>query len=119
LAHADAGARLSPRDLLARGNAGVYNNVRATAYFVTGQYRDSIDFARKALAESPNLVPAHRMLVISSALAGEVEEAESALRTLKRLAPEISLKRAEEMTPMVRDQDRRRYLEGLRLAGLK
>jgi adenylate cyclase len=119
LAHADAGARFSPRDLLARGNAGVYNNVRATAYFVTGQYRDSIDFARKALAESPNLVPAHRMLVISSALAGEVEEAKLALRTLKRLAPEISLKRAEEMTPMVRDQDRRRYLEGLRLAGLK
>jgi adenylate cyclase len=119
LAHADTAARLSPRDLLARGHAGVYNAVRATAYFVSGQYRDSIEYARKAIAESPNLVPAHRMLVISSALAGEVEEAKSALRVLKGLAPEISLKRAEQMTPMVRDRDRRRYLEGLRLAGLK
>jgi adenylate cyclase len=119
LAHADTAARLSPRDLLARGHAGVYNAVRATAYFVSGQYRDSTEFARKAIAESPNLVPAHRMLVISSALAGEVEEARLALQNLKRLAPEISLKRAEEMTPLVRDQDRRNYLEGFRLAGLE
>lgn len=119
LAHADTAARLSPRDLLARGNAGVYNNVRATAYFISGQYRDSIEFARKAIAESPNLVPAHRMLVVSAALAGEVEEAKLGLRILKRLAPEISLKRVEEMTPMVREQDVRRYIEGLRLAGLK
>jgi hypothetical protein len=29
------------------------------------------------------------------------------------------LKRVEEMTPMVRDRDRGRYMEGLRLAGLK
>jgi adenylate cyclase len=119
LVHADTAARLSPRDLLARGHAGVYNAVRATAYFVSGQYRDSIEYARKAIAESPNLVPAHRMLVISSALAGEVEEAKLALEVLKHLTPEISLKRAEQMTPIVRDQDRRRYLEGLRLAGLK
>jgi adenylate cyclase len=119
LVNADRATRLSPRDLLARGHAGVYNAVRATAYFVSGQYRDSIEYARKAIAESPNLVPAHRMLVISCALAGEVEEAKSALQVLKRLAPEISLKRAEQMTPMVRDRDRRRYLEGLRLAGLK
>jgi tetratricopeptide (TPR) repeat protein len=119
LVHADTAARLSPRDLLARGHAGVYNAVRATAYFVSGQYRDSIEYARKAIAESPNLVPAHRMLVISSALAGEVEEAKLALEVLKHLTPEISLKRAEQMTPIVRDRDRRRYLEGLRLAGLK
>jgi adenylate cyclase len=121
LVHADTAARLSPRDLLARGHAGVYNAVRATAHFVSSQYRDSIEYARKAIAESPNLVPAHRMLVISSALAGEVEEAKLALQVLKRLAPEISLKRAEQMTPIVlfRDRDRRKYLEGLRLAGLK
>jgi tetratricopeptide (TPR) repeat protein len=119
LVHADTAARLSPRDLLARGHAGVYNAVRATAYFVAGQYRDSMEFARKAIAESPNLVPAHRMLVVSSALVGEVEEAKLALRILKRLAPEISLKRVEQMTPMVRDRDRSRYIEGLRLAGLK
>jgi adenylate cyclase len=119
LVHADNAARLSPRDLLARGHAGVYNAVRATAYFVAGQYRDSMEFARKALAESPNLVPAHRMLVVSSALVGDIEEAKSALRFLKRLVPEMSLKRIEQMTPMVRDQDRSRYLEGLRLAGLK
>jgi tetratricopeptide (TPR) repeat protein len=119
LVHADTAARLSPRDLLARGHAGVYNAVRATAYFVSSQYRDSIEYARKAIAESPNLVPAHRMLVISSALAGEVEQAKLALQVLKHLAPEISLKRAEQMTPMVRDLDRRKYLEGLRLAGLK
>ncbi len=117
--HADIATRLSPRDLLARGNAGVYNNVRATACFAAGRYRDSVAFARKAIAESPNLVPAHRVLVVSSALAGEAEESKLALQSLKSLVPEISLKSVEETTPFVRDQDRHRWVEGFRLAGLE
>jgi TolB-like protein/Tfp pilus assembly protein PilF len=119
LAHGDQAERLSPRDLLARGNAGVSNNVRAIACFVAGRYRDGIAFARKAIIESPNLIPAYRALVVNCALAGEIEEAKLALRTLKRLAPDISLKSLDEVIPYVRDNDRQGYVEGFRLAGLK
>ena len=118
LIYADRAERLSPRDLLARGNAGVSNNVRASACFISGRYRDGIAFARKAIAESPSLGPAHRMLLVNCALAGEIEDARRTLQTVKRLAPDISLKWIEDVTPF-RNEDLKRYLEAFRLAGLK
>ena len=118
LAHADQAERLSPRDLLARGNAGVSNNVRAIACFIAGRYRDGTDYARKAIIESPNLIPAHRVLVVNCALAGEIEEARMALQSLKRLAPDISLKWVAGL-PFVQDDQRQRFVEGFRLAGLE
>ena len=57
LIHGDQAERLSPRDLLARGNAGVSNNVRAIACFVARRYRAGIDFARKAIVEEPEFDP--------------------------------------------------------------
>ena len=119
LAHGDQAERLSPRDLLARGNAGVSNNVRAIACFITGRYREGIGFARKAIIESPNLTPAYRALVLNCALAGEIDEARAALQTLKGLVPDISLQWIREVVPYVRAEDRERYLEGFRLAGLE
>lgn len=118
LAHGDQAERLSPRDLLARGNAGVSNNVRAIACFIAGRYRDGIGFARKAIIESPNLTPAYRALVVNCALAGEIDEAKTALRALKGLVPNTTLKWMKEEIPYVRDDDRQRYVEGFRLAGL-
>jgi TolB-like protein/tetratricopeptide (TPR) repeat protein len=119
LRHADTAARLSPRDLLARGNAGVYNNVRATACFVSGRYREGIDFARKALYESPGLITAHRVLVINCALAGQIGEAKAALEALKRIQPDISLKWIREWLPYVRPEEAERYVKAFRLAGLE
>ncbi len=118
LIHAEEAERLSPRDLLARGNAGVSNNVRAIACFIAGRYRDGIGFARKAISESPNLTPAYRALVINSALAGEIDEARTALRALRALVPDTTLKWMKEEIPYVRDDDRKRYVQGFRLAGL-
>ena len=120
MAHGDMASRLSPRDLLARGNAGVSNNVRALACFVAGRYREGIQFARKAIIESPNLIPAYRVLILNCAHAGELEEARAALGTLRGLVPGISLTSVKEMTtPYVRTEDQERYLEGFRLAGLE
>src|ERR1044072_120832 len=51
LDHSDQAPRLSPGDLLAGGNAGVINSVRALASFFAGRYHDGSDFARKAIIE--------------------------------------------------------------------
>jgi adenylate cyclase len=119
LIHGDQAERLSPRDLMARGNAGVSNNVRAIACFIEGRYRDGIGFARKAIIESPNLAPAYRALIVNCALAGEIAEARAGLQSLKRLVPEISMERVEHVIyPYMREGDRQRYAEGFRLAGL-
>jgi hypothetical protein len=73
--------RLNPRDLLARGNTGAHNNVRAIACFAMGRYREGIEFARKTIIDSPAMPTAHRVLLINSALAGETGEARAALQT--------------------------------------
>jgi TolB-like protein/Flp pilus assembly protein TadD len=119
LTHGDQAERLSPRDLFARGNAGVSNNVRAIACFIAGRYREGITFARRAIIESPNLIPAHRALVVNCALAGDLAEAKLSLQSLQRLIPALSLKSIDGVMPYVRDDDRNRYLKGFRLAGLE
>jgi len=65
------------------------------------------------------LAPAHRLLVMNCALAGEIEEARAALQSLKRLVPEFSRKWIEEASPWVLDEDRQRHIEAFRLAGLE
>jgi TolB-like protein/Tfp pilus assembly protein PilF len=118
--HADKAASLSARDLFARGNAGVSNNLRSMACFVTGRYREGSDFARKAIIESPNLSPAYRSLVVNCALGGELQEAVKVLGELKkRFLPHLTLKWIEEELPYVRADERQRYIQGFRLAGLE
>ena len=119
LVHGDKAASLSPRDLFSRGNAGVSNNLRSMACFVTGRYRDGSDFARKAIIESPNLAPAYRSLVVNCALGGELQEAVEVLGKLKKFLPHLTLKWIEEELPYVRADERQRYFQGFRLAGLE
>ena len=117
--HGDQAERLSPRDLLARGNAGVSNNVRAIACFIEGRHEEGIGFARKAIIESPNLAPAYRALIVNCALAGDIAGARAGLQTLKCLVPEISVEWVKHfLHPYMREDDRKRYAEGFRLAGL-
>jgi DNA-binding winged helix-turn-helix (wHTH) protein/tetratricopeptide (TPR) repeat protein len=118
LTHVDR-AQSDINDLLARGNAGVYNNSRTTAYFVAGRYRESMVFARRAIIESPNLTPAYRPYIVSCALAGELEEARAAFRTLRRLTPTISMQWLKDTLPYTRAEEGQRYMEAFRLVGLK
>ena len=50
---------------------------------------------------------------------GEIDEARAALRILKDLQPELSLKWIEESLPYRRERDRQKFIEGFRLAGLE
>ncbi|MGH6788941.1 MAG: winged helix-turn-helix domain-containing protein [Pseudolabrys sp.] len=117
--HADLAEQLAPRDLLARGNAGAPNNVRATASFVAGRYRDGMAYARKALAQSPRQVPAFRQIVTNGSLAGEHEQAAMALKTVKRLAPDVEQWLKESEPIYSRKEDYQKYVEGFRMAVLR
>ena len=110
----DTAERLSPRDF----QAGLNNIGRAIACFIDERYRDGIDFARKAVRQSPDTAGAHHLVVVNSALAGEVTEAKVALQNLKRLEPDLSLGTLD-VAVYARDEDRRRYRDAFRLAGLE
>jgi tetratricopeptide (TPR) repeat protein len=115
LAHITTSERLSPRGLF----QGVNNLMRAVAHFFAGRHREAIVFARKAVRESPGIITGYRHLVVNCALVGEIDEAKAALKTLKRLQPELSIKWVEEWLPYRRAHDRQKFLEGFRLAGLE
>jgi adenylate cyclase len=110
----DTAERLSPRDF----QAGLNNTARAIACFIDRRYRDGVDFARRATRQDADSVGAHHLVVVNSALAGEVEEARKALQTLKRFEPDLSLETLD-MAVYARDEDRRRYFEAFRLSGLE
>jgi TolB-like protein/class 3 adenylate cyclase/tetratricopeptide (TPR) repeat protein len=115
----DKAERLSPRDLLTLGNRGFNNVMRAAACLVASRYQEGAHFARQALVENPTSTPAWRQLLINCSLGGEIIEAKSALRAVKRLQPDISIRWIEEWLPFVRSEDRQKYIEGFRLAGVE
>jgi tetratricopeptide (TPR) repeat protein len=117
--HADIAEAFDPRDLLARGNAGAYDNVRATASFIAGRYRNGIEFARKAIDQSPLQTPAYRQIVLNGALSGEIAEAKLALQSVKRLAPNVQRWLAESEAMWAHQQNYRRYLEAFRMVGFR
>jgi TolB-like protein/Tfp pilus assembly protein PilF len=119
MARLDTAERLSPLDLLTHGNLGSINVMRAAACMVDNRFQEGSVFARRAIVENPSSTPAARELVINLALAGELDEAKSALNIVKRLQPDITLKWIEDWSPFVRDEDTLKYIDGFRLVGLE
>lgn len=117
--HADMAEGLSLCDLLARGNSGACDNVRATTCFVAGRFHEGIKFARKAIIQSPMLVPAYRQVVTNCAFAGEVEEAKVALQTVRRFAPNVQRWLNESLAIWSHSDDFKKYVEAFRMAGLR
>jgi adenylate cyclase len=114
LVELDRAERLSPRDF----QAGLNDIGRAIACFIDGRYRDGIEFARRAVRQSPDSAGAHHLVVVNSALAGATAEARAALASLKRLEPDLSLATLD-MAVYAREEDRRRYREAFHVAGLE
>jgi hypothetical protein len=73
-----------------------------------GRHPDALDCARKAVQENPRITPAHRAMVVNSALVGELDEARRALDALKRLQPNLTLKWMNEYNPYVDPEARQK-----------
>lgn len=116
--HADMSENLASLDLLTRGNSGAYDNVRATTCFVAGRFDEGIHFARKAIIQSPMLIPAYRQLVTNCSFAGNIEGAKAALKTIKQASPGIQRWIRESSSTWSRGDDYKKYVEAFRLAGL-
>jgi TolB-like protein len=106
--------RLSPRDVM----NGHYPIVRGVAHFIAGDYEEMVVEARDAVRQRPDSVGAYRVLAVGCAHLGKLDEARAAAERLKELQPGISLGWAERNIPIANPNDRARYVEGLRKAGL-
>lgn len=108
--------RLSPLDplLLPWMQSGT-----ADAYLFAGQYDQAASWAEKALRGGARNPSALRAATASFALAGRLEEARKVAARFLEVFPEARISRPQYYLHYLRrPEDRARYVEGLRLAGL-
>jgi TolB-like protein/tetratricopeptide (TPR) repeat protein len=114
LEHLAVSIQLSPRD----PNQALQLSAVALCHFVAGRYADSVASNRRAVHLRPHFTSAWRTLAAAAGLSGDLETGASALLEAKRLQPELSGEWAEAHLPLVRPEDRQRFIEGLRRVGL-
>lgn len=107
--------RLSPLDQTQAANL----SVEGLCHLVAGRYAEAVRAERRAVLMRPNFGTAWRTLTAAAGLAGDLETARQGLVECKRLQPNLSIDWVEKYHPLIRSEDRARYIEGLRNAGLE
>jgi TolB-like protein len=113
--HAARAMRLSPLD----PRLWVWQFHTAFAHFFASRYEEAASWAERALREQPNFLAALRVAAASNALAGRLEKAQKLMARLRQLDPVLRISNlADVSAPLRRPEDRQRWVEGLRKAGL-
>jgi TolB-like protein len=115
LEHGKRAMRLSPLDpTLFR-----WQTFMALAHMCAGRYEEAASWAETALRDQPNFNGALRVAAASHARAGHLGEAQRMMARLRQCDPGLRLSNlGEVMPPFRRQDDRTRFVEGLRKAGL-
>jgi len=91
----------------------------ATAYRLTGQYKEAIETAKEALKHVPNNINIYLQLTASYSLMGRKEEAWAAAAEVMKINPKFSLEWYKKTLYFKNTDDIDRTIEALRKAGLK
>ncbi len=90
----------------------------ALAHFTAGRYAEALSWAEQAVRGHPNYSFAAGAFAASAALAGRLGEAETAMARLRQLHPQLRISDLMETLPLRRPEDRDKWIDGLREAGL-
>jgi TolB-like protein len=106
--------RLSPQDFQ------YFNMQTATAgaHFAAGRYAEAVSWAEAAVRSNPDYILSNTILAASSALAGRSMHAERAASRLRQFQPSLCISHLMELFPLRRPEDRSKWIDGLRKAGL-
>ena len=107
--------RLSPRDYTQAANF----SIEGLCHLVAHRYDEAVAAERRAVQLRPDFGTAWRTLAAAAGLAGDLELARQGLAECKRLQPNVSIAWVEKYYPLIRTEDRSRYIDGLRRAGLE
>jgi TolB-like protein len=106
--------RLNPSD----PHSQTVYHAMAIAHFFADRYSEAASWAEMAMREKPNFVRPFCVAAASYALAGQDENARAAMARVRQIDPDLRLSDARELFPMKRPEDRSKWVNGLRLAGL-
>ncbi|MFL6935052.1 MAG: winged helix-turn-helix domain-containing tetratricopeptide repeat protein [Xanthobacteraceae bacterium] len=108
--------RLSPRDPF----LAIYApTVRYMALFALARYEEAVAVCRSTAALHPHHAGAWRLMTVSLALLGRIDEAKEALAHTLTLQPDLSSAHVTNNTVFADPADRARFLLGLQKAGLE
>lgn len=113
--HFEMAKRQSPRDPFIVG----WYNFLAIGAVVAGHDREAADLARKAIRIKSSFPGGYRSLATACSHLGLEQEAREALNELLRLVPDLSVSFVRERLPIQDPNCMKRYLDGLRMAGLR
>jgi len=91
----------------------------ATAYRLTGQYKEAIKTAKEALKQTTNNILIYLQLTAAYSMAGQEQEARAAAAEVMKINSKFSLERYAKTLYFKNKSDVDKTLEALRKAGLK
>ena len=94
-----------------------YEFPRGVAMFVMADYTGAIEMLQISFEHNPNFIPSGLYLAASHALAGNSREAEATVADILQTSPNYALG-DEFLTQFKKLEDRERFIDGLRKAGL-
>jgi tetratricopeptide (TPR) repeat protein len=112
--HLARAERLSPRDPMLMQN----NMATAWALFFGGKFDEAARLTERITSALPTFLPAWRVGAISYAMNGDRDRAAIAARKVLEFDPSARVSILVPLLPLRRPEDRERYREGLRAAGI-
>jgi TolB-like protein len=113
--HGQEAIRLSPLD----PEMALFLGAIAVAHYTAGRYNEAAHYTTEALRLRPGFQGAQRLRCASLARAGRLDEARSFLATVRREQPDLSLAWVRANVPYQTPELVERFIEGLRLAGVR
>lgn len=95
-----------------------FNSAAGIAHAVAGQYEEAVELCQRSLRENRMFVSAHRVLTISLALAGRLDEAKRAREDLMKLEPNLTVGGWRSRYPGSASEHTERFCEALAMAGI-
>jgi DNA-binding SARP family transcriptional activator len=97
---------------------GFFETIYAIAYMIEGDYEQVIAFGTRVIKANPDFTAGYKPVIAALGLLGRIDEAKPYLETLLKLEPNFTIAHFREVYPLRNENDRERYAEGLRLAGV-
>jgi DNA-binding SARP family transcriptional activator len=97
---------------------GFFETIYAIAHMIEGDYEQVITVGRRVIKANPEFTAGYKPVIAALALLGRIDEAKPHVEQLLDLEPDFTIAHFREVYPLKDDNDRDRYCEGLRLAGI-
>jgi tetratricopeptide (TPR) repeat protein len=95
-----------------------FETLYTIAYMFKGDYERAVIVGRRAVKALPEFVNGYKPLIASLGHLGRHAEAKPYTAKLLSLEPDFTVERFGQVYPFKKEKDRKRYMQGLRLAGV-